>query len=337
MLGFHIGEVRELPQLSPLAERLGITVDELMRIYIAYWIRSGDRSKYPTSEIQRVFSAMEKVLARRQDPLPRFWYIMNAKWSVDGETLIRGKRLLTAMIEHLPQQSEAVGWLISLFLKLLAVDQTILSLAPSLLVALSTLPEIKRKIPPRWLEASMADITWARLSKLSEYTRHNDNMVRQGALALCEVIADSILDQRFHYRYVSERPKLKSLRLDWQVGLSLIDDTELPKKIQGITLLTLSTFPITDAARRTELLTALAQAREVDEVKTWARLLHEIPISKARESIWRKLLESILAQPRAYSSVVLTAAMERYASLAGKADPNMLGDEAALGLPAVRR
>jgi hypothetical protein len=94
---------------------------------------------------------------------------------------------------------------------------------------------------------------------------------------------------------------------------------------------------ITDATRRTELSAALAQAQEMGEIEAWARLLREIPISKSRESAWRELLESILSQPRAYPPTILTAAMERYANLAGKIGSNITGDEAALGLPAVGR
>jgi hypothetical protein len=262
--------------------------------------------------------------------------MVDGKWSIDQATFNHGLRLLTVMIEHLPQQSDAVDWLIILFLKLLAVDQATLSLTPSLMSAIGTLPEIKRG-PPWLFIDSIEDVPRTRLSKLIEYTRHEDNTVRQGAVTLCELLADSILDQRFYYGYSSVRNKLRSLRFDWQIGLSLISDSDVTKKKQGITLLTLSNFPITDATRRTELLAALAQAQEMGEIEAWARLLREIPISKSRESAWRELLESILSQPRAYPPTILTAAMERYANLAGKIGSNITGDEAALGLPAVGR
>ena len=335
MSDLRIGEVRGLSELTPLAERLEITVAELVRMYLVYWRREGEQ-KYSSTEIRRMFSAMEMSLTQSQKFWPRFWPIGDAKWSVDRETLNQGKRLLTTMIEHLPQQSEALGLLISLFLKMLASDLNVLSLAPSLLSAIGTLPEIKKEVSPWWLVNFLVDVPQTRLSKLIEYTRHEDNAVRQGALALCEILTDSILDHRFTFHYAhSSWSKSGSLRFGWQIGLSLIDDSEATRKRQGITLLTLSNFPITKAARRTKLLTALAQARERSEITAWARLLREIPISKARESVWRAFLESIFAQPRTYSPPILTAAMERYAILAGNADPNIIGDETALGLPAV--
>jgi hypothetical protein len=335
MLGLRIGEVTGLPELTPLAERLEITVAELVRMYLAYWT-GRDGQKYSSTEIRRVFSAIEMAITRSQKLWPQFWPIVDAKWSIDQETLAQGKQLLTTMIEHLPQQSKALGWLLSLFLKMLASDQNILSLAPSLLSAIGTLPEDERDLPSWWLEASVGDVPRTRLSKLAEYTGHEDNAIRRGALVFWRILADSILEPP-HAGHTSEWRKFKSLRFDWQIGLSLLGDADVTKKTQGITLLTLSDFPITDVARRTALLIALARAQEKDEIAAWTRLLRESPISKSREPVWRELLESILAQPRAYSPAVLTSAMERYAILAGKADPNIIDDETALGLPVVGR
>jgi hypothetical protein len=65
------------------------------------------------------------------------------------------------------------------------------------------------------------------------------------------------------------------------------------------------------------------------------QLLREIPITRQMEAGWRTLLESILAQPRTYASTILDAAMGRYAAMVGEASGELVGDEAALGLPAV--
>jgi hypothetical protein len=58
---------------------------------------------------------------------------------------------------------------------------------------------------------------------------------------------------------------------------------------------------------------------------------------RSEEGAWREMLESILAHPQTYSSIVLAAAMERYTALVGPAGSHLMGDEAALGLPAVGR
>jgi len=148
------------------------------------------------------------------------------------------------------------------------------------------------------------------------------------------------LDERYALHYVAPRAsrwqKLSSLRFDWRLGLSLIVDADVSKKRQGITLLTLSDFPITDAARRPDLLTAMANAQETNELQAWAQLLRQIPIAPARKAVWQEVLESVLAQPRKYSYIILSAVLERYATLVGEEGSPSLEDETALGLPVVR-
>ncbi len=324
----------------------GITGSVLQKDGKDIWAVSGQAvwkaltSLGSSTEIRRVFSAMEKALVQPQKRWPQFWPIMASKWSWDQEMLTQGKRLLTAMIENVPQQSEAIGWLIGLFLKLLAADQTTLALAPLLLSAIGNLPKIKRKLSPQWLVEFIGDVPPTRLSKLAKYTSHTDDGVRQGALALWGGLVGSILDEHYSLRYVnaskaSRWQKLRSLRFDWRIGLSLIGDVDVTQKRQGITLLTLSDFPITDSTRRTDLLAVMANAQETDELEAWARLLRQIPISQTRKAVWQEVLESVLAQPRKYSSTILSAALERYATLAGEEDSHILGDETALGLPVV--
>jgi hypothetical protein len=87
--------------------------------------------------------------------------------------------------------------------------------------------------------------------------------------------------------------------------------------------------------RRAELLTAIAQAQAENEVEAWARLLEEIPMPKPEEGAWRDALESVLAQPRTYSSTILTAVMERYAILTGAVGSGIMEGEVSLGLPTV--
>jgi hypothetical protein len=79
----------------------------------------------------------------------------------------------------------------------------------------------------------------------------------------------------------------------------------------------------------------MANAQETDELEAWVRLLREIPISQARKGVWQEVLKSLLAQPRKYSSIILSAALERYATLLGEEGSSILGDDATLGLPAV--
>lgn len=338
MLSFSMGEMSALPELTPLAEILETTVANLVRMYAVYWSGRG-RQKYSSTEIRRVFSAMEMALVQPQKHWPQLWPIMAGKWSLDQAMLTQGKRLLTAMIENKPQQSEAIGWLICLFFKLIAADDTTLALAPLFLSVIGGLPQTTRELSPQWLAESLVAVPRTRLSKLAKYTSHTDDGVRQGALVLWGGLVGSILDEHYppHYANASRWQKFRLLRFDWRLGLFLVSDADSTKKRQGITLLTLSNFPITDAARCTDLLTAMANAQETDELEAWARLLREIPISQARKAVWQEVLESVLAQPRKYSSIILSAALERYATLVGEEASPILGDETELGLPMVVR
>jgi hypothetical protein len=258
---------------------------------------------------------------------------------MDQEIVARGKRLFIAVLEKCPQQPDAVSIAFILFFKLLAADETILILTPQLLTILGNLKTSERNLVPWLLIRCVLEVPLNRLVSLIEFTRHKDRRIRQGALVLWEALVESILDGPRYYPHIdaTRLRTAKSLRFDWKLALSLVDDAESTNRKRGITLLTLSDFPSADTTCRAELLDAMAKAREDSEIKGWAQLLREIPISKPEEAGWRELLELVLAQPRTYSLAILTAAMERYSALVGPAGPHIIGDEAALGLPAVGR
>jgi len=67
------------------------------------------------------------------------------------------------------------------------------------------------------------------------------------------------------------------------------------------------------------------------------RLLREISIPQARKGVWLEVLGSVLAHPRKYPSIILSAALERYATLVGEEDSPILENEAVLGLPVVAK
>lgn len=263
-------------------------------------------------------------------------FLVDAKVSMNREISVQGKRLLIALTDRLPQQPETVQIVIGLFLKLLAVDQAAISLTSRVLRVIGSLREVKLEMPPWVFERLAVLVPLRRLTELVKFTRHEDELVRQGALAFWEGLIDAMLPGGSYVAHTvdtSEWQRFRSLRFDWQLVLLLISDSDRKRRRQGITLLTLSDFPITDEIRRSELLNAMEKAQEEDELEAWARLLQAIPIAKSGEVAWRELLEVILAQPRTYSSAILTAAMERYTALVGEAGPHIVGHEVALGLP----
>jgi hypothetical protein len=314
-----------------------ITVGELIQMHLRYWM-GGERVKFSSTQLHRIFSAIERYSAQPLESWHGFWFVAEAKWSLNTEGLVRAKQFLRELIDRPPQTHDGIQVIAVLFLKLLALDQTILQLASQVLTTIGNLPQAGPKILPWRLALSFVDVPLRRLAKLAEFTRHKDETVRRGAFVLWEALIDVILADKEHLYIPSDASKwqrIRSLRLDWQLGLSLISDADSTKRRQGITLLSLSHFPVADMVKRAELLTAMAEAPAEDEVEAWARLLEEIPIPNPEARAWRDVLELILAQPRTYSSTILTAAMERYTALAGAVGPDIMGDEIVLGLPRI--
>jgi len=90
------------------------------------------------------------------------------------------------MIENVPQQSEAIGWLIGLFLKLLAADQTTLALASSLLSTIGTSLRLQRATTPmahRAYSRRSADVL-SKLTKIYIAHRRWDSTRRSYALGM---------------------------------------------------------------------------------------------------------------------------------------------------------
>jgi hypothetical protein len=305
-------------------------------MHLRYWM-GGERVKFSSTQLHRIFSAIERCSAQPPESWHGFWFVAEAKWSLNTEGLVRAKQFLRDLIDRPPQTHDGILVIAVLFLKLLALDQATLQLASQILTVIGNLAQEGPKTLP-WRLLSLVDVPVRRMAKLAEFTRHKDEAVRRGALVLWEALIDVILADKEHLYIASDASKwqrIRSLRFDWQLGLSLISDADSTKRRQGITLLSLSHFPVTDMVRREELLTGMAEAQTEDEVEAWARLLEEIPILKSEERAWRDVLESILAQPRTYSSTILTAVMERYTALAGAVGPDIMGDEVVLGLPRI--
>lgn len=209
-------------------------------------------------------------------------------------------------------------------------------LAPQLLTALSNVHEVQLYLQTWAIARVVSAIQKKYLVELAEFTQHENTLIQKGACHLWEGLVAGLLTWKRHMR-LSNRDwqKIKSLRFDWQIGLSLVGDADMTKRRQGITLLTLSDFPVADAAHCAELLNAMAKTQDGEESTAWVLFLQEIPIPEPRKVAWLELLRSILGQPRTYPYEILQAAMERYVALVGEAGPDIVGDEKALGLALV--
>lgn len=222
--------------------------------------------------------------------------------------------------------------IVDLFLTLLAYDPSTLEEAPRLLTFLADAKDVGKR--PLWsIRGYPEPIVQAdHLVGLTGFVSDSDKAVSEGAFVFWEALIGTLVSRRL---WEPAREELRSVRLDWQAGWNLMNAQDQARRQRGITLLTLSDFPIEDEARRMELLNAMAACQEIDESEAWARLLRNIPISEAHEAQWRQLLETILSQPQRYTQAILAAAMERYMTLACQIGPDIPVDEASLGLPPV--
>ena len=327
-----LGTKVNLPQLTPLAETTGIKIEELIRTHISsYWWT--DRFKIRVSILQQVFAEIESLLSDPEKSFQINWlWIIDSAWELNPELLTRGRRLLSALLERwreYPSFSRQI--IVNLFLKLLEYDASNLEKASQLLTVLADDQDVAEWQLPSISSFSEPINRTDYLAGLTGFISHPDKAVREGAFVLWELLINALL---FHRPL--KREEVKSVRLNWQAGWSLISaQNQERRRRRGIALLTLSDFPIEDEARQMELLNAMSACREMDESEAWARLILNFPVSEAQETQWRQMLEAILSHPQKYTQDILAAAMERYMTMAGQIGPDIPVDEASIGLPSV--
>ncbi len=315
------------PELASIAEKLGVDSNRLIKMYTTRSIYAN--WKLSSAVLQGIFSNIEKSIAQLQKPQILWGLILDFEWELDHEATRQGVQLLHILIERLPLQLDILQDAIILFLKLLSFDTTPLLLAPVILSYLADETHL-RDMPTWQLVEAFSDIPEEHLTRLANFTTHEDAKVQQGALTLWANLLENVSKGSYPHR--RQPPNLKVLSFDWRLGLSLIKDTSIAQRKKGIMLLIYSHFPISKTQYLTELRNAMAHAQDVDEIAAWTVFLGNVPVSRPEKKNWQKLLETLLDAPQSYSSRILTAAMERYTELEGVAGPE-IKDEGALDLP----
>lgn len=320
-----------LPELASLAETTGITTKKLVEAHTSYWT-GGSGAKLSATVLQRTFTEIEGHLSESDKLSEPLWYTTTRLWAPDQQVLAHGRRLISTLLKQWGEYSTYVKQgIVNFFLTLLAYDPSTLEEAPQLLTALADIKDVEDWIlwPVRGVPAPI--IQPDHLAGLTAFVNHSNKSVSEGALMLWEAISNALVSRPL--KIASEWQG--SLRLDWQAGWNLICSQDPVRRQRGIALLTLSDFPIQDEAQHQELLNTMAACREMDESQAWAHLIRNIPISEAQKAQGQQLLETILSQPQRYTQAILAAAMERYMTLAGQIGPDILVDEANLGLPPI--
>ena len=249
ILEFYNDIANNLPEILPLAKKLGIDANDLVLTYGYPYYTMGNRQSYSTKLLQHAFSVIEEIINQPQKVQEIVIRLRHDQWSIDQETFSKGRRLLQTIIERLPAQSDLLDTAIFFFLKLLAFDVTILSLAPTLLIALTSIRETG--MPSTWMVSNTADISLEYLTNLANFTQHEETRVQQGALILWEALIEG-LSNRIRGETI-DFSKFKVVGIDWRLSFALLNATDIVTRKRGIILLTLSNFPMAEKCHRNEL------------------------------------------------------------------------------------
>jgi hypothetical protein len=313
----QIGLDELLPQLLPLAESMGITVEELIGAYItmpqsSYSSPDILQPEYAIDQLQRLLMTAEEAIKQGNKPGRSLWPLFEGSWLPDPALMRQARQLLELVLDNYAESSEfpPASLAVTLFLKLLAYDTQIQEIAPRLFATLppNKILQIKKPWP---LRAVFEEFSSSFISVLQSFINHEEVTVRVGGALLLKALIDSIA----HYPRArkNEFKELKSiLPIDCSLGIVFIDNNDSQYRLIGIALLTLSGYPIEDIKYRNLIWENLKQPKTDEEEKAWKQLLQKISMSEEKYPEWRKFLEGILGKPSFYTSSVLSVAMERY-------------------------
>lgn len=205
----HDYTAHHFPELASIAEKLGVDSNRLIDKYTALSIFAN--LKLSSAVLQGIFSNIEKSIAQSQKSQILWWALLNHEWELDHEATLQGVQLLHVLVAKLPQQSAILQDTITLFLKLLSFDTTPLLLAPTILSYLAD-ETCLRDMPMWWLAEASTNIPEEHLTRLANFTTHEDAKVQQGALALWAKLIEIV----FNRSYITTRHplKLKALSFD---------------------------------------------------------------------------------------------------------------------------
>lgn len=283
----------------------------------------------PIDQLQEIVIAAEVAIENSHKPWKLLWCIIEFKWSSQPELGRRLRKLLVLLLNQSDFSDFSVIVItVTLFLKLLAYDTQIQQLSPQLFASLPLHQVLKLSHFP--LREVINELSSESLSVLKSFLSYEDEVVRVGSALLLKGVIKTLA----HYRVVKtdEFQTLNDIRFDIQLGWRLVNSDENQHRLAGISILSLSEYPIEDINYQNRLLAILKQPQNVEEEEAWIDCLKEIPMSN-KSTEWCELLKEILTQPWDYSDLVLNAVMERYSTLTRTVDVTISeADEKVLGL-----
>ncbi|NEP90187.1 MAG: hypothetical protein F6K18_27055 [Okeania sp. SIO2C2] len=316
------------PQLISTARKIGVQLDELVGAYLTLdSIYLG--LEYPPEQLQKMLTTVETAIQNREKPYNYLWqtFIFEGIWSCSLEVINYARQILELFLEKYSESysfpTASLG--INLFLKLLEYDANILDLAPNLFTTLSLdkLMEVDiykpldkllyRLISIRSISRFFVNLEKEYISRLKTLLTHSNKLIRVGSALILKVIRNSS-----HFPGEIKIELFSDIRIDFSLGIEFIYKEDTKDRLIGITLLSLSDYPIEDKQYQHLIWNNLQNPKTEAEEKAWNKFLEEIPMDSEKHFMWRTLLEEILRKPAVYSSSVLRIAMERYLEIVGK-------------------
>ncbi|NET45836.1 hypothetical protein [Okeania sp. SIO2B3] len=287
------------PQLIPIARKIGVQLHELVREYITFSISSQNYLplEYSSEQLIKMLDIVEQAIQNREKPYTYLWLIFAGTWSCSSEVIDYARQILELFLEKYSESDyfppASLG--IVLFLKLLEYDARILDLAPNLF---TTLPLYKLITVEEYkggdlIEINIVDIYEALIdpdekyiSRFTPLLTHSNKLVRIGSGLIFKVIRDkSRLSKETKRKLFSDIP------IDFSLGIELIYKEDMKDNLIGITLLSLSDYPIEEKQYQHLTWNNLQNPKTEAEEKAWNKFLQEIPMGSEKHFMWRTLLE----------------------------------------------
>jgi hypothetical protein len=327
----ELGLDKFLPKLIPLANQMGITVEKLVGTHIHRYYHSSEPIECSINQIRDIVRAAEEAIEQsdKSGKLRRLiWCVLETEWSYDPDSCKQVRKLLVILLNSGSEEFSFVPLSVILFLKLLAYEIPTHELASHLF---ATLPLNQLlKLREFHYRPFLKELSSENLYVLKSFINHEDEVVRVGIALLLKGIIKAFV--RYRGREVHKSQPLNNIRCDTQLGWSMVNSDETERRLAGISILSLSDYPVEDINYQNRLLTVFQQPKTAEEEEAWANFLKEIVMDN-KYTKWLDLLKEILRQPWRYSNLILSTAMERYSTLVATDVTLSEAEEKALGLP----
>jgi hypothetical protein len=311
-----IGLEEFLPELEHLAASMSMKIEDLVDAYIivypSYMLSNVSSINFANEQIKKLLTTAENLIKQGEIPAKLLWTLINSRWIFDSVIVKKACQLLELILDHYSEESDlpVTSIIVALFLKLLIYDTQVEKYASRLF---TTLPSVKiLEIRRPWLpREAVVESDSKFLHIMESLLAHKEETVRIGIALVLKLIIDSE-NQRQYSRKYNIFQGLNKFRIDFDLGMSFINHENSKYRVVGITLLTLSDYPVEDIKHRNLILDNLKKLKTDEEEEAWHQFLQEVYMSEEKYTMWHLVLEGILSKPSFYNSSILSLAMERY-------------------------